>query len=164
VQLTFNANSKLDLSASVDGTVTATGEVQVNGNLSGGIERKNGTWKTYTNSGLSPSGYAPEFGGEKNFAAQAVLETTLTVEVADTVNGDLEVKPATVTADFRQDINAGSGECPYYFNVNVRGDVSGQLESISVVGFDVNIMDSPSSWTMYDKDLLTKEGQSSVRR
>jgi hypothetical protein len=159
VQLTFNADSKLDLSASVDGTVTATGEVQVNGNLSGGLERKNGVWQTYTTSGVSPSGYAPEFGGEKNFSARAVLETTLTVEISDTVNGSLVVKPATVTADFRQDINAGSGECPYYFNVNVRGDVSGQLESISVVGFDVNIMDSPSSWTMYDKDLLTEQGQ-----
>lgn len=159
VQLTFSGDSKLDLHASAGGTVTATGEVQVNGNIRGGLERKDGTWKTYSAAGLSPSGYGPDFSGEKNFEAQAKLTTTLRVDVADTATGHLVVQPATITADLSQKINANSGACPYYFNVNVTGNVSGQLESLSAMGFDITVMDSPSSWTMYDKDFLIADGQ-----
>ncbi len=159
VNLKFGAKSKLELSASADGTVSATGEVQVNGNLRGGLERKNGVWKTYTAHGLSPSGYGPEFEGEKSFDAQAKLTTTLTLDAADAATGSLVVEPATITADFLQEINADNGQCPYLFNVNAKGSVSGQLESVSLLGFDIDIMDGPSSWTMYNKDFITKDGQ-----
>lgn len=159
IQLNFSGHSKLDLSASVDGTVRATGEVQVNGNIRGGLERKNGTWKTYSDAGLSPSGYAPDFSGQKSFDANATLTTILHVDVADAATGSLTVEPATVTADFMQQINASNGQCPYLFNINVKGEVTGQLEKLSVLGFDIDIMDSPSSWTMYDRDFMTTEGQ-----
>jgi hypothetical protein len=159
VRLTFGAEAYLDLHASVDGEIRATGEVQVNGNLSGGIERKNGVWQTYTDSGMSPSGSGPDFTGDKGFLAEAKLTTTVTADVSDTLKGSLVMHPAIVTATFLQDVDANSGECPNHFNVNVKGKVSGQLEALSVMGFDIGIMDSPSSWTLYDENYLMRDGQ-----
>ncbi|MFW5966021.1 MAG: hypothetical protein ACOCV2_00830 [Persicimonas sp.] len=159
VKLTFDADSKLELDASVDGEVSASGEVQLNGNLRGGIEKKEDSWQTYTDAGFSPSGEGPMYEGEKNFEASAKLQTTLDVGVSDTATGSLTVEPATATVDMSQQIDSESGACPTYFNVNVYGKASGQLEKLSAFGMDFDIMDSPSSWTMYDEDFLTYEEQ-----
>lgn len=159
VQIEFTANSKLDLSVGASGTISAEGEVAVDGNLRGGLERKNGTWQTYTGSGIEPSGFGPAFDGQKTFTAEAKLTNTVDVRVSNAATGYLSIRPATLTVNFSQQIDASSGECPNRFNVNVRGDVEGQLEKVSVLGFDFGIMSSPSSWTIYDKNYMTEQGQ-----
>jgi hypothetical protein len=159
VDIEFTANSKLDLSVSANGTISAEGEVAVDGNIRGGLERKNGTWTTYSGAGLEPSGFGPAFDGQKSFTAQAKLTNTIDVNVSNAATGYLTVKPATLTVDFSQQINASSGACPTNFNVNVKGEVEGQIEKVTALGFDFDIMDSPSSWTIYDKNFLTHQGQ-----
>jgi hypothetical protein len=159
VRIEFNAHSKLDLSVSATGTISAEGEVAVDGNLRGGLERKNGTWQTYTGAGIEPSGFGPAFDGQKSFTAQAKLTNVIDVNASQAATGYLKIKPATVTVDFSQQIDASSGQCPTNFNVNVKGEVEGQIEKVSALGFDFDIMDSPSSWTIYDKNYLTEQGQ-----
>lgn len=160
VQLQFGARATLDLKADLEGTVAATGEVQLNGNLGAGVERKSGTWQTFYTSGFSPSGYGPDFSGEKSFSAQAKLTTEVSATISDTLTGKLTVQPAIVTVDLSQQIDADSGACPYFFNVNVTGKASGILESVKVpLAGNVSIMSSPSNWTLYDENFLTQSGQ-----
>lgn len=158
-QIEFGAKSTLNLKADIDGTLSATGEVQVNGSLSGGVEKKGRRWKAYHDGGLSAQGYGPDFSGEKSFTAQAKLNTVLTVDISDTLSGSLNVQPANITADFSQKINADSGECPTYINVNATGKASGILSKASLLGFDISLMSSPSNWEFYDKDWVIRNEQ-----
>lgn len=163
VKLDFGAKATLKLDAKLQGKLTATSQVQLNGNLAGGIEYKSGKWAGYSKAGFSPSGTGPEFDGDKEFDAQAVLSTELNVKISDTVKGSLNVKPAVVTVDLSQKIYQSGdkkGQCPYHFNVNTTGSASGSIESIKlpIVG-NQSIMKSPSNWTLYNKDFLTLNGQ-----
>jgi hypothetical protein len=158
-QIEFGAKSTLRLKADLEGTLSATGEIQANGSLGGGVEKKGRRWKAYHGSGFSVSGYGPDFNGEKSFIAQAKLNTELTVDISDTVTGSLSVEPANITADFSQKIDANSGECPTYFNVNATGKASGIVSEASLFGFTIPLMGSPSNWGFYDKDWLIRNEQ-----
>ncbi len=163
VKLDFGVKSSFKLDASLQGKLTATSEVQLNGNLAGGVEYKSGKWAGYTKAAISPSGTGPEFDGDKEFDAQAVLDTELTVKISDTVKGALTVKPTVITVDLSQKIYQSGdkkGQCPYHFNVNTTGSASGSIDSIKlpIIGTK-SIMSSPSNWTLYNKDFLTMNGQ-----
>ncbi len=166
VKLDFGAKASLKITAKLQGKITATSQVELNGNLAGGIEYKSGKWAPYSGVGFSPSGTGPEFDGDKEFEAQAVLDTELTLKISDTVKGNLIVKPAVVTIDLSQKIyqsGAKKGQCPYHFNINTTGSAAGSIDSIKlpIIG-NQSIMKSPSNWTMYNKDFLTLNGQLSL--
>ncbi|TDP72177.1 hypothetical protein DFR33_107159 [Bradymonas sediminis] len=158
-QIQFGAKSTLKVKADLDGTLSATGEVKANGTLSGGVEKKGRRWKGYWGHGMSVQGYGPDFQGEKNFVAQLKLNTELTVNLSNTVSGDLKVEPANITADFSQKINATTGACPTYFNINAAGKASGAVTSANLMGFKIPLMSSPSNWNFYDKDWLIRNEQ-----
>lgn len=153
-QIQFGAKSTLRLKADLDGTLSATGEIQANGSLSGGIEKKGRRWKGYHGHGFSVQGYGPDFAGEKSFVAHAQLHTELTVNLSNTLTGSLTVEPVILTADFSQKLNADTGACPTFFNVNATGKATGILSGASLFGFTIPLMSSPSNWTFYNKDWL----------
>ncbi len=162
VNLDFGAKATLKLEATLQGELTATSEVQLNGNLGGGVEYKNKNWGVYTKAAFSPSGSGPAFDGDKEFDAQAQLYTELTVKIADTLNGSLTVQPTIVTVDLSQKIYQSGdkkGQCPYHFNINTIGKASGAISDANLLGFKIPLMKSPKNWTLYDRDFLTRNGQ-----
>lgn len=155
LQFTFSVDSELTINASADGEFQADVGYQVVAGASAGVEKKDGEWRFIKRTDLVPQPWGPVYRGEKNARADAYMTTTLSLTIGEKANGYAHLKPADVTAEFSQEINADTGACPQRLYLHATGSFEGQLASIDIplIG-EQSIMDDAISRTIYDRTLI----------
>ena len=160
LKISFAVSSELQVRADVDGAIEAEFGYTLAASASGGLERKSGEWVWVRETELEPLRFGPVFRGEKNLTASAKLTNKVRLTLGEKANGFLELEPATANANFSQQIDADSGQCPTSFDLRAKGSIEGQLASIDLpfIG-NQTIMDSSQSYTLYDKHLVDYDSQ-----
>lgn len=160
LRFTFDVNSEMTVNASADGEIQADVGYQLIAGASAGVEKKDGEWRFVKRTDLVPQQWGPVFRGEKNARVDASITTTLSLTIGEKANGYATLKPADVTAEFSQEINADTGACPTRLYLHATGSFAGQLESIDIplIG-QQNIMDDAITRTLYDRELINYNEQ-----